>query len=191
MNDFEAEVVDIKPVINLPSPCASPLREVSPDKAGPSALTLSIPSSPDIKPTTTRFTPRTSEGDRQCTNCGEVDTPQWRGTLCNACALWKRSRGADRPLPLLFPVRKRPRSPTPEDMEKEEPEMQGPAKSHWAIAPPHVSPMHARSPVGYRHHARCGSCGQGAALWPNGRPACEECEKALRQNVSDSPPLPL
>ncbi|WVF70541.1 hypothetical protein IAT40_005332 [Kwoniella sp. CBS 6097] len=57
-----------------------------------------------------RFPAKTNRGERQCTNCGEIDTPQWRGTLCNACALWKRSRGTDRPLPLLFPRR---RTPTP------------------------------------------------------------------------------
>ncbi|WVQ97381.1 hypothetical protein IAU59_004493 [Kwoniella sp. CBS 9459] len=59
-----------------------------------------------------RFPSKTTHGERQCTNCGEVDTPQWRGTLCNACALWKRSRGTDRPLPLLFPRRRTP-TPTP------------------------------------------------------------------------------
>ncbi|WVW82388.1 hypothetical protein I302_104395 [Kwoniella bestiolae CBS 10118] len=64
-----------------------------------------------------RFPSYTSTGERQCTNCSEVDTPQWRGTLCNACALWKRSRGTDRPLPLLFPVKRR--SPTPEEDEEE------------------------------------------------------------------------
>ncbi|OCF38870.1 hypothetical protein I317_07350 [Kwoniella heveanensis CBS 569] len=59
-----------------------------------------------------RFPAKTSHGERQCTNCGEVDTPQWRGTLCNACALWKRSRGTDRPLPLLFPRRRTTPSPS-------------------------------------------------------------------------------
>ncbi|OCF73891.1 hypothetical protein I204_05736 [Kwoniella mangroviensis CBS 8886] len=65
----------------------------------------------------TRFPPYNTGGERQCTNCSEVDTPQWRGTLCNACALWKRSRGTDRPLPLLFPVKRR--SPTPEEEEED------------------------------------------------------------------------
>ncbi|WWD09489.1 hypothetical protein V865_007613 [Kwoniella europaea PYCC6329] len=66
----------------------------------------------------TRFPPYSTGGERQCTNCSEVDTPQWRGTLCNACALWKRSRGTDRPLPLLFPVKRR--SPTPEEEEEDD-----------------------------------------------------------------------
>ncbi|WWC99768.1 hypothetical protein V866_006673 [Kwoniella sp. B9012] len=66
----------------------------------------------------TRFPPYSTGGERQCTNCSEVDTPQWRGTLCNACALWKRSRGTDRPLPLLFPVKRR--SPTPEEEEEKD-----------------------------------------------------------------------
>jgi len=61
-------------------------------------------------PTPGRFPPRNEADERQCTNCGEVDTPQWRGTLCNACALWRRARGSDRPLPLKFPVRRRARS---------------------------------------------------------------------------------
>ena len=56
-----------------------------------------------------RFPATSKRGEKQCTNCSETDTPQWRGTLCNACALWKRSRGEDRPLPLLFPRR----SPSP------------------------------------------------------------------------------
>ena len=58
-----------------------------------------------------RYPPVTSSGQKQCANCGEIDTPQWRGVLCNACSLWKRSRGSDRPVPLRFPVTKRPRSP--------------------------------------------------------------------------------
>jgi hypothetical protein len=89
---------------SLPSP-ASPLREVSPEQAAPPPH--------ERKPGEPRFPPRTEDGDRQCTNCGEIDTPQWRGTLCNACALWKRSRGTDRPLPLLFPPRRRAPSPSP------------------------------------------------------------------------------
>ncbi|WVR05963.1 hypothetical protein IAU60_002990 [Kwoniella sp. DSM 27419] len=60
----------------------------------------------------TRFASHGLDGQRQCTNCGETDTPQWRGALCNACALWKRSRGTDRPLPLLF-HRKGKGQPTP------------------------------------------------------------------------------
>ncbi|WRT64226.1 uncharacterized protein IL334_001155 [Kwoniella shivajii] len=67
-----------------------------------------------------RFPAYTPNGERQCTNCSEIDTPQWRGTLCNACALWKRSRGTDRPLPLLFPVRRKSPSPEPEDEKNEE-----------------------------------------------------------------------
>lgn len=67
----------------------------------------------------TRFPARTTTNEKQCTNCGEVDTPQWRGTLCNACALWRRSRGTDRPLPLLFTVR-RGRSPSEESREADE-----------------------------------------------------------------------
>ena len=67
---------------------------------------------PRSRPTdAARFPVRTSHDQKQCTNCGETDTPQWRGTLCNACALWRRSRGTDRPLPLLF-TRRRARSPS-------------------------------------------------------------------------------
>ncbi|EIW72416.1 hypothetical protein TREMEDRAFT_58579 [Tremella mesenterica DSM 1558] len=58
-----------------------------------------------IPPVPGRFPPNNKHGEKQCTNCAEIDTPQWRGSLCNACALWKRSRGEDRPLPLLFPRR--------------------------------------------------------------------------------------
>ncbi|WVQ85661.1 hypothetical protein IAT38_007827 [Cryptococcus sp. DSM 104549] len=88
--------------------------------ASPAAVATAPTPSKRAKPSPnqgTRFPARTAHGDRQCTNCGEVDTPQWRGTLCNACALWKRSRGTDRPLPLLFPVRRR--SPTPEEEEED------------------------------------------------------------------------
>ncbi|ODO07239.1 hypothetical protein L198_00818 [Cryptococcus wingfieldii CBS 7118] len=104
-------------------PASPPLRAVTPQNSKDSiAKSSPLPSEPTrTNPPSTRkrssninqgsrFPPRTPTNDRQCTNCGERDTPQWRGTLCNACALWKRSRGTDRPLPLLFPLR---RSPTP------------------------------------------------------------------------------
>jgi hypothetical protein len=110
------EQVDLKPILpislppNVPfSPRSPPLRAISPREI--KKLLPNSTKNNDKKPGQ-RFAPRTMDNERQCTNCGETDTPQWRGTLCNACALWKRSRGTDRPLPLLFPVRKRPRSPS-------------------------------------------------------------------------------
>jgi hypothetical protein len=103
-------------------PASPPLREISPPiSINPLLSMRSQPKPkppPPPKPVETRFPSRTDSNDRQCTNCGETDTPQWRGTLCNACALWKRSRGTDRPLPLLFPVRRR-RSPSPEEYDEE------------------------------------------------------------------------
>jgi len=111
---------------------SSPLRELSPSPPSPPPHTnqtrptphtnLNSQPNPGSTPKTNkktnphadpgRFPPRTDQGERQCTNCSETDTPQWRGTLCNACALWRRSRGTDRPMPLMFP-RKRGRSPWP------------------------------------------------------------------------------
>ncbi|WWC66333.1 uncharacterized protein I206_100234 [Kwoniella pini CBS 10737] len=60
------------------------------------------------------------KGEKQCTNCSEIDTPQWRGSLCNACALWKRSRGTDRPLPLTFPCKRKSLSPSLSSLLSEE-----------------------------------------------------------------------
>ena len=74
---------------------------------GPSTATI---------PTKPRFAARTDKGDKRCTNCGETDTPQWRGTLCNACALWRRSRGTDRPLPLVFSSIQQVESPSTESV---------------------------------------------------------------------------
>ena len=67
-----------------------------------SAQPVQRASATSTKLTGSRFEPRSPCGTRQCTNCGETSTPQWRGQLCNACALWKRARGQDRPVPLKF-----------------------------------------------------------------------------------------
>lgn len=99
-----------KPLISLtpePEPLSPPLRTVAPPHSQQSIKSVATHRKNASINQGSRFPSRTPQNDRQCTNCGETDTPQWRGTLCNACALWKRSRGTDRPLPLLFPVRKR------------------------------------------------------------------------------------
>lgn len=88
-------------------PLSSPLQTITPPHSQHSIKSVATHRKNASINQGSRFPSRTPRNDRQCTNCGETDTPQWRGTLCNACALWKRSRGTDRPLPLLFPVRKR------------------------------------------------------------------------------------
>ena len=35
---------------------------------------------------------------KTCCNCGTTETPMWRGEHCNACAIWKRKHGDERPL---------------------------------------------------------------------------------------------
>ncbi|OWZ30177.1 hypothetical protein C356_05981 [Cryptococcus neoformans c45] len=101
---------ELKPLIPLspePQSLSPPLRTVTPSQSQQPIKTIATHKKNASINQGSRFPSRTPQNDRQCTNCGETDTPQWRGTLCNACALWKRSRGTDRPLPLLFPVRKR------------------------------------------------------------------------------------
>ncbi|OWT41185.1 hypothetical protein C362_01399 [Cryptococcus neoformans Bt1] len=101
---------ELKPLIPLspePQSVSPPLRTVTPSQSQQPIKTIATHKKNASINQGSRFPSRTPQNDRQCTNCGETDTPQWRGTLCNACALWKRSRGTDRPLPLLFPVRKR------------------------------------------------------------------------------------
>jgi hypothetical protein len=122
--DFEVGTKPTLPFLRVANPphnpnqtalASTPPREVSPDPPAPSLVKQAHnETKPSIPRSIARFPARTERGEKQCTNCGETDTPQWRGTLCNTCALWKRSRGVDRPLPLLFPVRKRPRSVGPE-----------------------------------------------------------------------------
>lgn len=99
-----------KPLTSLspePEPLSPPLQTITPPHSQQSIKSVATHRKNASINQGSRFPSRTPQNDRQCTNCGETDTPQWRGTLCNACALWKRSRGTDRPLPLLFPVRKR------------------------------------------------------------------------------------
>ena len=113
--------------IDIPGRTGStPLRELSPDSPSPTRSPVVKAGDAGDK-RNQPFSPHTQTGEKQCTNCGETDTPQWRGTLCNACALWKRSRGTDRPLPLLFPVRKRPRSPSLDEESDDVPEVAGSA----------------------------------------------------------------
>ncbi|OWZ63687.1 hypothetical protein AYX15_04415 [Cryptococcus neoformans] len=119
---------EFKPLIP-PSPephsLSPPLRTVTPSQSQQPIKAIATHKKNASINQGSRFPSRTPQNDRQCTNCGETDTPQWRGTLCNACALWKRSRGTDRPLPLLFPVRKR--SPSCGDDEEGE-RVRGPAE---------------------------------------------------------------
>ena len=141
-SDTEVNVKPIFPLLRVDIPTSTqlhtslsspPLREISPDQPVSAAL-----ENPKVRPKQVipsdkaRFPPRTDDGEKQCTNCGETDTPQWRGTLCNACALWRRSRGTDRPLPLLFPVRKRPRSPSLEPEPEYDPD-QGNAEDEEGV----------------------------------------------------------
>ena len=143
------------------SPGSPPLREISPD--------VILPKGQELKPGD-RFPAKTSKGDRQCTNCSETDTPQWRGTLCNACALWKRSRGTDRPLPLLFPPRKRSRSPTPNSDEDDGLADTGPLS---------LSPM--------RHIGSCRDCRRHGVVLahPTRMPLCPMCLH-LRVSLTNS-----
>ncbi|WVN90360.1 uncharacterized protein L203_105596 [Cryptococcus depauperatus CBS 7841] len=97
---------------SLPSP--PPQAASSPTPAAATSETQSSHKRNTSNNQGSRFPPCTSQNDRQCTNCGETVTSQWRGTLCNACALWKRSRGTDRPLPLLFSVKRKSLTPSDE-----------------------------------------------------------------------------
>ncbi|GFZ43596.1 hypothetical protein JCM24511_01316 [Saitozyma sp. JCM 24511] len=74
-----AELTHPLPHPTLPAQLSPPAPPAPP--AQPNPLTRPIPPPAPAQP---RFAPRTSDGSRQCTNCGELDTPQWRGTLCNA-----------------------------------------------------------------------------------------------------------
>ena len=187
------EDIDVKP--SLPSPLSSPhspLREVSPEKAGGPILKSEF----QRKPSEPRFPARTVHGERQCTNCGEVDTPQWRGTLCNACALWKRSRGTDRPLPLLFTTRKRPRSPTPYDDDDDDDEEGnhaiGPDEGQGWMSGSH-SPLCYTSAISPGNH--CSLCGNNRVVATrSGRAFCGPCTDTIRlaqrNEVCPHHPLP-
>ena len=82
--------------------------------------TFTTETSTVTNPVKAHFAARTDNGEKRCTNCGETDTPQWRGTLCNACALWRRSRGTDRPMPLVFPSIHQVESPRGDFVPQEE-----------------------------------------------------------------------
>ena len=94
--------LDIKAPIHPPNSTADSPTSIN-IPLSPSSPTKKVKRVPKAPLGPTRFPPTNTHGDRQCTNCAETTTAQWRGTLCNACALWKRSRGTDRPLPLRFP----------------------------------------------------------------------------------------
>lgn len=106
-SSLSPELKALIPLSPEPQSVSPPLRTVTPSQSQQPIKTIATHKKNASINQGSRFPSRTPQNDRQCTNCGETDTPQWRGTLCNACALWKRSRGTDRPLPLLFPVRKR------------------------------------------------------------------------------------
>ncbi|ORY33685.1 hypothetical protein BCR39DRAFT_556912 [Naematelia encephala] len=163
MTPIPATTDDIQPVLSSAtttptSPLSPPLRAISPSEAVP----LPLLTNPEISPSQ-QFTPRNENGEKQCTNCGDTDTPQWRGTLCNACALWKRSRGTDRPLPLLFPIRKRPRSPESPDSGSENQMSEGELGGNpvWAAA---LSPLQRPSDRGGGQARVCAFCGQAQAV---------------------------
>jgi len=199
------ESEDIKPVLAaspLASPPASPpLREVSPHDV---AITLTSNASAGTRPANPskngktgktgktapaapgRFPPRNEDDERQCTNCGEVDTPQWRGTLCNACALWKRARGSDRPLPLRFPVRKRARSVTPElvevdaEMDGEEDDLEGRDDENAPKVGVDDDGRSQSGPMWRRGFPSVANTPPGQFMSP--RHPCRQCDSASRSN---------
>lgn len=186
---------DRKPT--LPSPESSPssptsaLVEISPEQQ--CIAPGSVPQKTDIADkveSKTRFPARTEDGERQCTNCSETDTPQWRGTLCNACALWKRSRGSDRPLPLVFSARKRPRSPSPLEVDIGD-EEEGDERDHMRGNQGSTisSPIHPyyNTPQ-YQHQRACLTCGQMAVTYIGNRPFCHNCARDHLNSPGRYPP---
>ena len=175
------------------SPDSPRLRPVSDDEVAKLRTTFGVIPKPEAerKPGEPRFPPKNIHGEKQCVYCAEVDTPRWRGSLCNACALWKRSRGTDRPLPLLFPVRKRPRSPSPVSNEEDEDDQA--MHTAYGRSQPHIpssshsSPVYPHFPYNYPGVAQfprpppaaCAMCNGQSELAIRDRPFCVPCARLL------------
>ncbi|ORX36034.1 hypothetical protein BD324DRAFT_519420 [Kockovaella imperatae] len=159
-------------------PNSPPLQSITADEATKFATPVVKPES-ERKPGEPRFPSHNAHGDKQCINCQETDTPQWRSGLCNACALWKRSRGTDRPLPLLFPIRKRPESPSPpSDDEDEVDASESDFSTEYGKAYPYsrlASPSPWASSTFHEESEGCTMCGSRSEIRIRGRTFCQPC----------------